>query len=196
MKYFSKSKNSLAWLLVATWLLGVVFAFWWFELRWYQQVTFEYHDAVFDSRTMMPDATMGASIKPDAVAKVIHYFDPECPCTRFNTEHVLELMERYQASGVKFEVRVPNTAGLEKALKIFSAPVQIVEYAAAPVASPAALVLDSAGLVHYIGPYSPGAVCSTRSGDFVSIVLDDLLEGRPALQDVNLARGCFCSWPE
>jgi hypothetical protein len=194
MKEIHTTKNILSWGLVISWLLIMAFAFWWFELRWYQQVDFQYSDALFDSSQMLDEQIAGNSDQSAAI--VVHYYDPKCPCTRFNNEHVLELITTYQAKGVHFMVKVPDEAAKRSAQGVFGdVEVQVISASSAPSASPAALVVDAQGLPVYVGPYSPGAVCTSKSGDFVGLALDDMLSGKDFKQTVNLANGCFCQWP-
>ncbi len=194
MKTQLLNKKFIAWWLVFIWLLMIAFAFWWFELRWYRQVDFQYSDALFDSRTLLNDQSLLQG--KDHRATVVHYFDPACPCTRFNTAHVQELMATYLPKGVAFVIKVPNEAARQLAHQTFKqVPIDVVAAKNAPVASPAALVLNPLGQPEYVGPYSPGAVCTSKTGDFVGLALDDVIQGKGFKQTINLANGCFCQWP-
>jgi len=186
-----KHKSLIMWLAVVVWLGIIAVTFWWFEFRVNRQIDFT-QEHVFDSRKLSDDLLL---MKQGSTGiTVIHYFDDACPCTKFNSSHVLDLMNRYEQKDVYFLILAADMSSKIKAEKIFNRPVTIAESSEVPVASPSAVVINN-GEVSYIGPYSPGAVCSTAAGDFVGLVLNDLLAKQPFKQAVNLASGCFCDWP-
>lgn len=183
-------KRFLPPLLVVTWALAMGFAFWWFQLRWYQPLEDLTGDALFSAEQLTLSQTT-----PDTPIEVIHFYDANCPCTRFNTPHVQELITRYQGEGLRFRVLVPESAQLSGARQKFPGiPVSVATQDNQPVASPAALVRTQQLGAQYLGPWSPGAVCSTRSGDYVAQVLDQLLGGEQRNQTFQIARGCLCPW--
>ena len=185
-------KYSVIWAGVLCWLIIIGLTFWWFEFKINRQVD-STQEAVFDSRIYSHNA-LSRGVKSDGTT-VIHYFDISCPCTRFNTPHVRDLIERYSAQGVNFLIRAADVPSLRQANRLFGdQTVRLARENEAPAASPSAIVITG-GEVNYIGPYSPEAVCSTAAGDFVGLVLDDLLANKPFKQPTNLAMGCFCEWP-
>ena len=193
-----KYRQRWALMILALWLAVVLCGFWWFQWRWYFLV---------DTQTVWfkGQGWVEASQSPDFIADggngpvVVHFYDPACPCSKFNTEHVLALIEEYQGRGVQFEVRVPSADVQAQARQLFGVPVAVAADAQRPAASPSALVLNQAQAagrtVAYVGPYSAGAVCTGAEDDFVGLVLNRLLNQEKLGWESNLAKGCLCPWP-
>ncbi|GAA0792182.1 hypothetical protein SAMN04487964_11248 [Marinobacterium sediminicola] len=184
------SSRALSVVLVCIWAACMAVAFWWFQLRWYQPLEAHTGDTLFDAGQLA--LTLQT---PAAPIEVIHFFDNTCPCTRFNTPHVRQLMSRYATSEVHFRILVPDNSQQTDARAQFpGAEVRVASAANYPPASPAALIMTSQHGAQYLGPWSPGAVCSTKSGDYVAQVLDQLLTGEQRQQTFQVARGCLCRW--
>ncbi|MBV0934500.1 DUF6436 domain-containing protein [Marinobacterium weihaiense] len=178
--------------LVVAWSLAMACAFWWFQLRWYQPLEHLTGDALFDSSRLQLSRS-----RPDQPLEIVHFYDGNCPCTRFNTPHVQSLAQQYETHDVQLRVLVPHPRQLDEVRQLFPGAVHEVATAAnAPVASPSALVRSQALGTQYHGPWSPGAVCAARSGDYVAQVLDRLLAGKRQDQTFQVARGCLCPWPD
>lgn len=186
------SKRFIATLLVLVWACAMAAAFWWFQLRWYQPLESLTGDALFNAEQLSVSQRT-----PDVPIEVIHFFDSRCPCTRFNTPHVQDLMAQYQEQSIRFRILVPDASQLKEAQSLFpQVPVEVASAQDRPPASPAALVLSERHGAEYMGPWSPGAVCNSRSGDYVSQVLDQIVEGKRRNQTFQLASGCLCPWTD
>lgn len=185
-----KKSQILAFALVTVWLILVAWAFWWFQLRFYSSMDQYIQDEFFSADSLQ------LSHKPNSQAITIyHFFDSSCPCTRFNTEHVQEVMQKYRNKSIEFVVVVPNEYALDEAKETFpNASFQVSQARNNPPASPAALIY-SKDKAEYIGPWSPGAVCNSASEDYVSSVVNELLLDKTIDQTRYLARGCLCPWP-
>lgn len=192
--------------LLAIWLSGMVMAFWWFQYRNVQP--FDRQAVFFDGRTLgaqlhqLLDQIAQRDVK--RVATVVHFYNPDCPCNKFNEAHVRELMTHYGNQGVRFVVVVNPASSLgqqqamARAKQIFNHPAvigfrQIRDIH--PPSSPAVAILDAQGQLAYFGPYSVGAVCTVQNGGFVETALDKLFQGKNSKQLNTLAVGCFCPWP-
>lgn len=183
----------LAIALVGLWGISTVAAFWWFEFRNLQ--AFQPEQAVlFDSGSLQDSLAQQFGEAAGPVA--LHFWDPDCPCTRFNTPHVRDLMAAYAEKGMRFVVLTPTAALQTRAREEFGPQVEIrVAGPLDPLSSPAAVLLDGQGQLAYFGPYSTGANCTTGNGDYVELVLNELDAGNNPRQINTLAVGCFCRWP-
>lgn len=181
--------------LVAVWAVGTVIAFWWFEFR--NLRAFLPEEAVmFRSEQLGHDLALQLEGTPREGPLLVHFWDPGCPCARFATPHLREIMDRYQAQGVRFVVLTPGTVREEEAREVFGADAEIrMAGPLNPLSSPAAALLDTDGHLAYFGPYSEGAGCTAADGGFVETVLDQLQTGQNPRQINTLAVGCFCRWP-
>lgn len=191
--------------LIALWLAGSALGFWWFTMK--------------DLRSFAPQAQLGAQAfdgaalaadletllaargLEDGPATVLHFWDRDCACSRFNQDHLRQLSQRYRAAGVRFLVMArrggatPAQPSLSAAFGDAVAPFGAAAADAPAIpASPAAAVFDADGRLAYLGPYSEGAACLAGNGDFVEQVLDKLLAGQRPRQINTAAFGCFCDW--
>ncbi|MCY1283163.1 hypothetical protein D9M68_328270 [compost metagenome] len=184
----SRRKTLLAGLLALAWLAALLAAFWWYESRYL--------------RPFAPQATLfsGATLRlPDALAgpgpiRVVHFWDPACPCNVGNQQHLAELLERFVPQGVVFyALQRPGSRGQLPASLAALQPLADLPGAAALPASPAVGIWDRAGQLAYFGPYSEGASC-TSANSFIEPILDALAAGRAVNASNTLAVGCFCAW--
>lgn len=207
-------KNWFVGILLISWAVSTVFAFWWFQFRDIQafDANAESNRTVFFESGELGDRLEKlvqqerASGKADAVS-VVHFWNPDCLCNRFNEVHVKKIISDYAEKNVKFTIVVSGeTKAIRKQREDLAR--QIFTHAAVkeirsdwpmkqgPVSSPAAGVLNQHGELVYFGPYSLGAQCAPDKGNFVEKVLDRLnSEKPPAKKQLNtLAVGCFCPW--
>ncbi len=186
-----KGRGIMALVLVTLWLLGTVYAFWWFQFRDIR--TFELEAAALQELTFVqpPVSTKAADGRP----LVVHFRDPDCACTRFNDAHVRQLVQAYAARGIDFRVHELVPAG-ENPAELFGRGMEAVrvtkELLAALPAVPAAAVWDERGNLVYLGPYASGAVCVTGEGRYVENVLDALLRDEQIETAAQRVKGCFC----
>ena len=195
-------KYGVGIILVTLWVLATVYAFWWFQFRLLQPFVANGQEktVLFDSdplRSHLSSIGRNSSGTTNAIT-LVHFWDPECPCNRFNQVHVQQLMQEYGPRGVHFVVVAGKQ--IAQAKKIFSDPavVEFIEELPAqsrPPSSPAVAIMDRSGELAYFGPYSVGAVCSVGNGAFVEKALDQVLSGINPKYWNTLAVGCFCSWP-
>ncbi|MBV7563253.1 DUF6436 domain-containing protein [Pseudomonas sp. sia0905] len=184
----SRRTTLLACLIAAPWLVAMLAAFWWFEARYLRP--FDERTALFSgSELRLPEELAG----PGQI-RLVHFWDPACPCNVGNQQHLGELQERYRERGVQFyAVQKPGSQGqLPQALRALQ-PMDGLRGSQRLPASPAVAIWDQRGELAYFGPYSSGFNC-TSGNSFIEPLLDALLEGRKVLADNNLASGCFCDW--
>ena len=188
----SKRRISLlSWSLLAIWLLATGVVFWWLQLQYQQPFADDLHPYLTRAQAPdTPDALRGllANGATEGRAKVISFYDPSCPCTRFNTPHRERIEARFAGGKVDFvSIQADDKAALAQHLQQWL-PVQ---------KAPAALVLDAEGRLVYYGPFSVGSGCLTGSGTFVERAIQRVLEGGQDAAKLNvLAKGCYCTWPE
>ena len=184
----SSRKTLLASLLALFWLGAMLVAFWWFQARYIRP--FESRTELFDGRQLQ----LPAELAGPGPIRLVHFWDPACPCNVGNQQHLGELVQTYLPQGVQFyAVRKAGTQGqLPQSLQALQVLAHIPGSEQLP-ASPAVAVWDQQGRLAYFGPYSEGALC-TSSNSFIEPILEALAAGRPVRADSNLAVGCFCDW--
>ncbi|MGB0732355.1 MAG: DUF6436 domain-containing protein [Pontibacterium sp.] len=186
-------KHLSALIIFAMWILAVCVAFWWFQVRWISSLDDYTSDAWFDAETLQIPAVT------QQIGKITlyHFYDETCPCTKFNTQHVIDVEAKYRSKNVELIVLVPSKEAIEDARETFPNAVDVLTTTSqfAPPASPAVLVTSAEAKPEYIGPWSPGAVCNGKDEDFVSAVVDELILGKKYEFIRNYAQGCLCPWP-
>lgn len=126
--------------------------------------------------------------------RVVHFWDPACPCNVGNQQHLADLMQRFKDRGVTFHVlQKRGTRGYLPDDLAGLKPLGNLPGSEHLPASPAVAIWDRHGQLAYFGPYSEGAVCNAANS-FIEPILNALLEGRPVSASNTLAVGCYCPW--
>ncbi|KAF1052237.1 MAG: hypothetical protein GAK43_02026 [Stenotrophomonas maltophilia] len=186
----SRRKTVLALILVLLCGLALLWAYQWFQRQYIRP--FSSQPTLFSGEHLAWPEGLGT---PGEI-RLVHFWDPACPCNVGNQQHLAELMARFATRGVHFyAVQKPGSHG--------QLPTNLTGLTALPSlpgseqlpASPAVAIWDRDGRLAYVGPYSEGAVCSS-SNSFIEPVIEALLAGRPVNATHNLALGCYCPWSD
>jgi len=208
-------KNWFVSILVVGWLIATVFAFWWFQFK--NIKTFDI-DAVANQTVFFESGELGSRLenlieaetkkgKKSGFISVIHFWNPDCPCSKFNEVHVNKIISDYRDKNVALTVVVSGKNAEQRKEHSLLAK-QVFNLAAVkdirsdwpmekgPPSSPAAAIMNKQGKLVYFGPYSLGARCSPDKGGFVEKVLDRLSDDQLSQKKQlnTLAVGCFCPW--
>ena len=181
-------KTLLASLLILFWAAAMLAAYRWYEARYLR--SFSEQTALFYGEQLR----LPAELAGPGPIRLVHFWDPACPCNVGNQQHLAELIERFASQGVNFyAVQKPGSSGqLPSTLSALQPLPELTGSAQIP-ASPAVAIWDRNGQLAYFGPYSEGAVC-TSSNSFIEPILDALIAERPVNASNTLAVGCFCDW--
>jgi len=183
-----RRKTLLISLLLAAVLAGLWLTLRWFEGRWLRPFAAQTQIFSGDSLQLPP------SLAGKGQVRLVHFWDPACPCNALNQQHLAELIEHFTPLGVDFYVlQKSGSQGQLPAPLSALKPLHTLLGNEAIPASPALAIWDNSGQLAYFGPYSEGAVCNSASS-FVEPILQALLEGRRVQASHNLAVGCFCDW--
>lgn len=165
-------KTLVGYLILLLWLVSVVFAFWWFEYRYWQ--TFSPQTVVFESSSL--HELYGRLNTQSGEPLVVHFSQPDCPCHRYQLTHIDNLQN--------------NMAGFQQVEIAMNDPIATtVEIPA----SPAVAIWNQRGEIAYFGPYSSGALCG-RGTDFVTRVMNEIRADRNPQWINTLGIGCYCDW--
>ena len=186
----STFKTLLACLLALTCAAGLWAAYDWFEGRYIR--AFSDQTAMFAGDVL----SLPASLSGPGPIRVVHFWDPACPCNVGNQQHLTELLAHYVPLGVEFySVQKPATQGRLPATLDALTPLPDLPGARHLSASPAVAIWDHSGQLAYFGPYSEGATCNA-SNSFIEPILQALSEGRPVKATHTMAVGCYCPWQD
>lgn len=165
-------------------------AYGWFEGRYVR--AFSDQTALFagDVLSLPPELAGPGRIR------VVHFWDPACPCNVGNQQHLSDLVAQFSgAGGVDFyAVGKPGSQGHLPATLDAIKPLASLPGAEHISASPAVAIWDRQGRLAYFGPYSEGLVCNSKNS-FIEPILQALLQDRPVSATHTMAVGCYCPWP-
>ncbi|MBA1378485.1 DUF6436 domain-containing protein [Pseudomonas brassicacearum] len=166
------------------------FAYDWFQGRFLR--AFSQHTAVFsgDPLRLPPDLAGPGAIR------LVHFWDPACPCNVGNQQHLSELVDKYAAQGVEFyAVQKTGSQGHLPTNLTHLKPLAALPGSGQIPASPAVAIWDRAGKLAYVGPYSEGLTCNS-SNSFIEPILEALSVGRQVDATHTMAVGCYCPWAQ
>ena len=132
---------------------------------------------------------------------VLHFFNPGCPCSRFNLDHVRALV-REQGTRVHFVavLQGDDEGELRRQFASLGLGIPCVPDAHGAVAAacgvystPQAVILDGKGRLYFRGNYNLSRYCQAPGTEFARIALESFLSGKsvPVFPDAALvAYGC------
>jgi hypothetical protein len=184
-----RNKYLIAALVALLWGGAMLAAFRWFEARYLRPFESERAALFSGEKLALPEALKGAG-----PIRLVHFWDPACPCNAGNQQHLAELVQRFGARGVSFyALQKPGSHGRLPEQLAGLQTLNALPGAEDLPASPAVGIWDASGRLVYIGPYSEGAVCNS-SNSFIEPILEAVLAGRQVNATHSLAVGCFCDW--
>jgi hypothetical protein len=122
------------------------------------------------------------AFKDNSKPVLIHFFNPDCPCSRFNVPHIKSLIKKYNQemnfaivvleNDKKYTVKeIQEKFGMELPVSFDkSIAVQCGVYS-----TPQAVILDSQSRLYYRGNYNKSRYCTNTSSNYAQIAIDSLL---------------------
>jgi len=113
----------------------------------------------------------------------LHFFNPDCPCSRFNMPHFRELVKRYDQQVDFAIVLMTNkkyTAGQIRDRFNLPYPIPVLTDSALAIScgvysTPQAVIIDSDQKLFYRGNYNRSRYCSDEKSSYAKIALEGLL---------------------
>ncbi len=112
----------------------------------------------------------------------IHFFNPHCPCSRFNLEHFKTLILNFSDKidfAVVLQIEKENAVAKFKTMEL---QLPYVEDKNGEIAdkygvysTPQAIILDKTGKLHYRGNYNKARYCSLKSSEYARLAVEALL---------------------
>jgi hypothetical protein len=136
-------------------------AFWWQDWRYSLPTPrpVALKQTAIGERMELPKA-VGMAARPT----LLHFFNPNCPCSRFNLDHVRDLITKY-AGQVRVVAVLENAdaAAAKQAFERLDLDCEVVPDPQGEIAAlagvystPQGVVLDEQGLLYYRGNYNRG----------------------------------------
>ncbi|HLY70963.1 MAG TPA: redoxin family protein [Puia sp.] len=132
----------------------------------------------------------------------LHFFNPSCPCSRFNMPYFRGLVKKYGGS-VDFAIVVMSSShyttreicekfGLDLPVYFDSSMAK----ACGVYSTPQAVIIDSADRLYYRGNYNKSRYCADSKTNYAEIALLALLMRHPIrLEDPSALKAYGCSLP-
>lgn len=134
----------------------------------------------------------------------IHFFNPDCPCSRFNIPHVSGLIKKY-GDRINFKIVVLNkekSFTIEEIQKKFDAKIPVyfdngIAKSCGVFSTPQAVLIDASQNLYYRGNYNKTRYCTNADSNYAQMAIDSLLkENRSPSFDALALRAYGCSLPK
>lgn len=190
----------LAFLLIATSFIGIVILFWQQELQYQLPTPIPQGYKGVNTGTLIQLPDQIQNTKP----VLIHFFNPECPCSRFNIQHFLTLARRYQKE-ISFYAIVTQEEDVEAAQKLMeSEPIPVLTDTGRQLAkacgvysTPQAVLLDRANTLYYRGNYNRARYCTEKKTSYAEIAIESLIANHATpVFDTLATRAYGCQLPQ
>ncbi len=196
------TKNSLYILLASSILIAISVIFWQQEIQYAQPTP-----VPAGYRAVVPGQVLKLPVDLPLLKQqpvLFHFFNPACPCSRFNLKHFRALVKQY-GNAITFCAVVPeNYLGqTEQVRQSLGISVAVIADEGKQLArmcgvysTPQAALLDVKGRLYYRGNYNKSRYCTLKATNFTQMAIDSLLAGLPAPLFGNLAtRSYGCELP-
>ena len=191
-------KKSIAVAVLLTTLTCIACLFWYNEWRYSLPTPMPVNYHAVQTGSYIDISAKFAAKKDDPV--FLHFFNPDCPCSRFNIPHFNQLAATY-GNRISFAVVVMTkdktyTASYLRKKFALTVPVLFDTTLARDCgvySTPQAVLLTAAQILYYRGNYNRSRYCTDSKSNFAQIAIDSLLAHRqePAFDNYALtAYGC------
>lgn len=183
--------------MVALWLLIltlVVFSFFWYNQLVYllpTPVPASYKQVHTGERIVLPESV--AVFSDPSKPLLLHFFNPDCPCSRFNITQFKELVKKYE-NDVKFVVVLMTDKKYQPKdiQKRFGIAVPVIENnmlaaSCGVYSTPQAVVLTETRNLFYRGNYNKSRYCTDEATSYARIALDGVIRHQNNLKFDALA---------
>ena len=192
--------------ILATWLcllfMGICVLFW--RNEWIYNLPTpvpENYRAVQTGTTIDTDAT-GAWGTVHNKPLFLHFFNPQCPCSKFNMPHFKSLVKQY-GQEVNFAIVVMSNKSYtaREMQERFDLDIPVlfdsaIAAACGVYATPQAVILDKNDQLYYRGNYNKSRYCTDTKSNYAQIALESLLHKTPAARfDAAALQAYGCQLP-
>jgi len=152
------------------------------------------------SRLVLPASIAG--VKRNGRPLLMHFANPECPCTQFNLDHVRKLAQTFgnQVDFVTVLQTASDPAEARGEFQSMHLPMPVVYDSGAKIgdwvgvyATPQAAILSADGTLYFRGNYNRSRYCSDESSEFVRLALEALVANQPLPRlpsEATISYGC------
>jgi hypothetical protein len=132
-------------------------------------------------------------------SKLLHFFNPECPCSKFNLTHFNALSKQY-GDDIDFYAVIDSEEKIGTARSLISDDVTILvdtdkrlATACGVYSTPQAAIIQTSNRLYFRGNYNRSRYCTNKESNFVQMALDSLAakKGPPMFSELaTTSYGC------
>ncbi|HEU5292901.1 MAG TPA: hypothetical protein VFU05_19775 [Cyclobacteriaceae bacterium] len=172
---------------------------------WYQEIQYLLPTPVPENyRVVLPREVIryDSTLIPQRYSKpkLLHFFNPDCPCSRFNVKHFVALKRQY-GQRVDFYVAVTGQEKVESAKRLIDTDIAIIvdtgeglAKACGVYSTPQAALIQANNQLYFRGNYNRARYCTDPNTNFVQMAIDSLVSNKqPPLFNELATRSYGCS---
>jgi hypothetical protein len=125
---------------------------------------------------------IGGKVKSGKRPVFLHFFNPDCPCSRFNITHFKSLVKQYGGE-VDFGIVVMTNKNytVQEIQDKFDLPIPVsfdttIAVACGVYSTPQAVILTASHKLCYRGNYNRSRYCTDKNSNYAQIALEALLK--------------------
>jgi hypothetical protein len=132
----------------------------------------------------------------------MHFYNPDCPCSRFNANHVKQLIHNH-GDRIRFVIIVPSTNDIQMAKTKFGESLtyivdkdKVIAVACGIYSTPQAVILTQDNVLYFRGNYNKSRYCTSQASNYAELALLSFIHNaQPPVFDVaaSLSYGCELS---
>lgn len=177
----SPGRLIIAALITSVCLAGIVAFFWWYDWRVSLPTPVPAGHVALKAGTRLELPAKVAQLATPGAPVLIHFYNPDCPCSRFNKEQ-LEKLELAWGKKVRFIVVAETMKALDEIASplpdelapLILDPDSELADALHVYSTPQAVLLDGERTLIYAGNYNTSRYCTDPKTEFVRLALEQL----------------------
>lgn len=127
--------------------------------------------------------TLKEKLQTDNKPLFLHFFNPACPCSRFNIPHVKSLTKKY-GNRMTFAIVVMSrdkNYTVEEIQDKFGLTVPVlsdnsIAQSCGVYSTPQAVIIDADSKLYYRGNYNKSRYCTDKNSNYAQMAIDSLLQ--------------------
>lgn len=186
--------------LLAVCFTGIGLVFWQQELQYAKPTPAPplYQRVAFNESISLAGTTLADRQGP----LYLHFFNPDCPCSRFNQKHYQSLIRTFKDKLTLYAI-VPAYADADRAKQMLGNDVQVIidtddkiAKACGTYATPQAVIIDGAHQLYFRGNYNKSRYCTQPETNYAERALTAFVNSEPLpLFDAYATRAYGCELP-
>ena len=197
-----RKKLAIVWLILLSLIIGGIF--WRIEWQYGLPTPIPAHYQAVERGASIRLPSCAVALQQGDKPLFLHFFNPDCPCSRFNMPQFRALVQQY-GDRVSFAIVVmgPKAFTATQLQEKFNLPhlIPVVQDSALAAAcgvysTPQAVLIDRDSRLYFRGNYNRSRYCSDEKTGFARQALDGLLNGNYSLTFGPLALKAYgCQLP-